>query len=146
MFKVSTKGDYGLLVLSALAQAAQAKNAASAGATAKTEFVPLKTIADEKHLSLSYVSQIIVPLKQACLVESKEGREGGYRLAKDPHEISLLEVLEVLEGPVAPVKCCAKSALCACEPQCKVKNTWRQAQSLLKDFLENRTLADMIHN
>lgn len=137
MFKISTKGDYGLLLLTALAEKTSAGR----------KFVSLKEIADEKKLSLPYISRIIIPLKDAGLVESKEGRDGGYRLSKSPEKITIMEILELLEGPVAPVRCCEKkTAKCGSETFCNVKHTWLAAKILLAKFLRNTTLADTIPN
>jgi Rrf2 family protein len=135
MFKISTKGDYGLLLLSALAEE-----------YAKGEvFIALKEIAKKKHLSLPYISQIILPLKNAGLVMSKEGKHGGYRLAREPSKITMMEVLEILEGPVSPVRCCDnKAGKCGSESYCNVKFTWQDAKNLLIYFLKNKTLADTV--
>ncbi|MEK9132728.1 MAG: Rrf2 family transcriptional regulator [Patescibacteria group bacterium] len=136
MFKISTKGDYGLLLLSALAEKA------GDGRT----FISLKEIARAKKLSLSYISQIIIPLKNAGFVLSKEGKEGGYRLAKSPNKITIMEILEALEGPVSPVKCCCPgaSAKCGSEAECNVKATWMGAKMMLMNFLRKKTLADTL--
>lgn len=140
MFKISTRGDYGLLFLSALAEKLQNGR----------QFVSLKEIVAEKHLSLSYLTQIALPLKRAGILKSKEGREGGYALAKKPTEIRLIEVLEILEGPVAPVRCCesnyggAKPKKCGSENFCNVKSVWHAAQLQLKQFLSSKTLADTL--
>lgn len=137
MFKVSTKGDYGLLLLSALAEAYQNN----------TAFVALKEIAKVKNLSLSYISQIIIPLKNAGLVQSKEGHLGGYRLTKPPREITMMEILEALEGPITPVRCCDnKAGKCGSEAYCNVKFTWQDARALLSQFLRTKTLEDIIHH
>lgn len=136
MFKVSTKGDYGLLLMTALAEHF-VKNGMA--------LVSLKMIAEEKNLSLSYISQLILPLKNAGLVLSKEGLGGGYLLAKHPSEISLLEILEALEGKIAPVKCTsAKLEKCQCENSCNAKSAWHDAISLLAHHLESRKLFDLI--
>lgn len=138
MFKISTKGDYGLLILAALAIKEKQGQ----------KFVSLSEIAQEKHLSPRYLSQIILPLKKAGLVKSKEGIGGGYCLAKKPEKIKIIEILEVLEGPLAIVPCCAiKSQKCAtkqCEKDCAAKSTWQQASALLAQFLANKTLKDII--
>lgn len=137
MFKISTKGDYGLLIMSALAEHARGKN---------KQFIPLKRVAEEKKLSLKYISQLILPLKRAGLVESKEGAGGGYRLKKNPEDISLLRILEILEGPVAHVRCCEnRGAKCGSEPFCNVKSTWTGARDLLSAFLRSKTLADTLY-
>lgn len=137
MFKISTKGDYGLLLLSALAE----KMSADGG------FVSLKEIAKSQNLSLPYLSQIIIPLKKAGLVISKEGKEGGYILAKKPNKITLMEILEVLEGPVSPVRCCSagKTGRCGKESRCNVKAVWLKAKFMLIDFLKSKTLSDIIN-
>lgn len=136
MFKISTKGDYGLLLLSALAEKTKEGR----------EFVSLKEIAEAKKLSSQYLSQIILPLKEAGLVKSKEGRDGGYALARPAREITVMEILETLEGPVTPVRCCGnEKAKCGSEPMCNVKFTWQSAKSLLIHFLRTKTLEDTIN-
>lgn len=135
MFKISTKGDYGLLLLSALAEKYVKGDS----------FVALNEIAKQKHLSLSYISQIILPLKNAGLVMSKEGKNGGYRLTREPNKITMMEILEVLEGPVSPVRCCGnEKGKCGSEPYCSSKFTWQDAKNLLIYFLKNKTLADTV--
>lgn len=110
-------------------------------------FVSLSEIAQEKRLSPRYLSQIILPLKKAGLVKSKEGIGGGYCLAKKPEKISIIEILQILEGPLAIVPCCAiKSQNCPtkqCEKGCATKSTWQQASMLLAQFLSNKTLKDI---
>lgn len=136
MFKISTKGDYGLLLLSALAEKTKEGR----------EFVSLKEVAEAKKLSISYLSQIIIPLKEAGLVKSKEGRDGGYALARPAREITVMEILETLEGPVTPVRCCGnEKAKCGSEPTCNVKFTWQSAKSLLIHFLRTKTLEDTLN-
>lgn len=136
MFKISTKGDYGLLLLSALAEKTKEGR----------EFVSLKEVAEAKKLSISYLSQIIIPLKEAGLVKSKEGRDGGYALARPAREITVMEILETLEGPVTPVRCCGnEKAKCGSEPMCNVKFTWQSAKALLIHFLRTKTLEDTLN-
>lgn len=135
MFKISTKGDYGLLLLSALAEKTKEGR----------EFISLKEIAEAKKLSPQYLSQIILPLKEAGLVKSKEGRDGGYALARPAREITVMEILETLEGPVTPVRCCGnEKTKCGSEPMCNVKFTWQSAKSLLIHFLRTKTLEDTL--
>lgn len=135
MFKISTRGDYGLLLLSTLASKTRE------GAT----FVSLREVAKEKKLPLPYLEQIVIPLKRAGLIESREGKGGGYRLSRAPREITMMEVLEVLEGPVTPVRCCGNTEKkCGSESLCNVKSSWQDAQSMLIQFFKNRTLQDTI--
>jgi Rrf2 family protein len=139
MFEISTKGDYGLLLLSTLADKMREGR----------EFVSLKEIAREKKLSMSYLSQIIMPLKRAGIVDSREGRSGGYFLTKKPGEITLMKVLETLEGPISPVRCCGQKGLrqgqkCGSENICNVKSVWVQAKIVLAQFLQKKTLEDLM--
>lgn len=135
MFHISTKGDYGLLLLSSLAaHHAQGRSKIS-----------LREVSDEKKLPLKYLGEIAQELKRAGIISSKEGRDGGYWLAKAPHEISLIEVLEALEGPVEPVKCCSKEKTCTIQSSCGVKATWQEATTMMREFLKNKTLADTMH-
>lgn len=135
MFKVSTKGDYGLLLLAGIAEKMREGR----------KFVSLKEITDEKKLSLRYLSQIITPLKRAGFVKSQEGRFGGYALAKHPSKITVMEILELLEGPLSPVRCCEKrTEKCGSESFCNIKVIWMQAKFMLAQFLRNKTLNDLI--
>jgi len=132
MFKVSTKGDYGLLLMSSLAE------------HYGEGFISLKQIADEKHLSVRYLSQLVLPLKKIGLVNSKEGVSGGYELTRKPEEITMLEILLCLEGPVSTVKCTKKGSNCQCEADCGVKRTWQSATEMLMHYLSQKTLIDLI--
>ncbi len=135
MFHISTKGDYGLLLLSTLAEnQAKGKNKIS-----------LREVVAQKKLPLKYLGEIAAELKKAGIITSKEGRDGGYSLAKTPSEISLIDVLEALEGKVAPVKCCSKEKTCSIQSTCSVKSTWEEAANMMRDFLKNKSLADVIN-
>ncbi len=136
MFHISTKGDYGLLLLSSLAEHHKVGRAK----------ISLREISDEKKLPLKYLGEIAQELKRAGIVTSKEGRDGGYSLAKTPSEISLIDVLEALEGPVEPVKCCSKENNCTIQSSCGVKATWQEATNMMREFLKNKTLADTMHS
>ncbi len=111
-------------------------------------FISLKKIAEEKHLSFSYLSQLVLPMKKSGLVESKEGLNGGYRLSRDPSKITLMEILETTEGKIAPVKCCGetneKKEPCQCESVCGVKYAWQDAIELLANYLSSIKLSDLL--
>ncbi len=118
---------------------------ANAQAAGKAQ-VSLSEIAEEKKLSLKYISQLATTLKEAGLLNSKEGKGGGYSLTRKPSEITLIQVLEALEGPVEPVKCSSeKKDACHCEAGCGMKQTWQGATELLKNYLSSKTLADTLN-
>src|SRR2546425_3244233 len=95
--KLSTKGEYGLLAIVDLAL--------------HSNQGPVQSfqIADRQHIPKQYLDQLMLILKKAGLVESSRGRQGGYQLAKPPSEISLLDIVTALEGPVENVNFLDKS-------------------------------------
>lgn len=130
MFNLSTKGDYGLIIMYDLAL------------NDRSSYVSLRDIAERYSLSTKYLSRIMLPLKKHRLIESKEGMDGGYQLAREPEKIQMLEIIEALEGSIAPVKCLAGQE-CAIGP-CALQNAWNHIHQELVDILEHKTLADFI--
>ena len=90
--KISTRGRYGLKAMVDIA------------ANSQSGCVSLKSIAERTNLSESYLEQLIAPIKKAGLVKSVRGANGGYTLAKTPQEISVGDILRVVEGPLELVE------------------------------------------
>src|ERR671922_597867 len=67
--------------------------------------VALSTVAESERLPLSYLEHLVAKLREAGLVTSMRGAHGGYRLARPADEIEMLEVVQALEGPIAPMEC-----------------------------------------
>lgn len=132
--QISAASHYGLLLLESLADH-----------YAKGEPLSLHAVAQEKKiLSEGYLEEIILPLRKAKLVESVRGRNGGYRLTKDPTTITIYSVLEILEGSLAPVQCLEKDApACSIQPNCLSQRVWKDMQSAVATALSNLTLADL---
>ena len=101
--KISTKGRYGMRILIDLAL------------HEGTEPRMLRDIAKSQGLSEKYLSRLIIELRQAGMVESVRGAKGGYHLARDPKRISLLEIIEVMEGPIGIVGCVRTSDKKVCD-------------------------------
>ncbi|MFA5995725.1 MAG: Rrf2 family transcriptional regulator [Patescibacteria group bacterium] len=131
MFVVSTKVDYGLLLLLELAKKSD------------SGYVSLHSIADKVHLSEKYLSQLILLLKQAGLVKSKEGKGGGYYLARKPKAISLLEVVTALEGPMRLVRCLEPKG-CPANHNCLVNPVWAELQQTVQKYFKHKTLQDLL--
>ncbi len=93
MLKMSTRSTYAIRALTDL------------GSRAENGPVRLGEIAERQRIPLPYLEQIFYKLKGAGLVRAMRGPQGGYRLAKDPHDISLAEIITVLEGPLGPLLC-----------------------------------------
>ncbi len=130
-FGISIKTDYGVLLMTALAEY-------------KGEFVSLRTIAKQKKLPYHFLAQIIKPLRTAKLVSSKEGMSGGYTLTKNPRDITLKEIVEALEGPIATTRCTHNARhTCPAANVCGPKNEWNTLKNSISTLLENKTLADL---
>ena len=130
---ITSKGRYALRVMLDLAQHAD------------EGFVSLKTTAERQDISLKYLEMIIAHLKKGGLVESTRGKEGGYRLTRDPADYSVLEILDCLEDRLAPVACiqngevqCDHAELCLTIPM------WMELDELTNRYLQSVSLQDLI--
>lgn len=133
MLKVSTKADYGLVVMLELAR------------RYGEGFVSLSELAKQKHISSNYLHQVIGPLREKALIASKEGIHGGYTLSRAPGIITVLEILETLEGPMEVVRCLsAGKAACPSMHNCDTGSVWNILQHEMKQYLKKITLADLM--
>ncbi|PIR92161.1 AsnC family transcriptional regulator [Candidatus Falkowbacteria bacterium CG10_big_fil_rev_8_21_14_0_10_44_15] len=133
MFNLSTKSDYGFIVMLELAQKYQ------------RGLVSLSDIARRRKLSSGYLVQIIQPLVKAKLIVSKEGKGGGYQLARNPKQISALAIIEALEGKTALVKCLKHGGkVCPGFGQCEARRIWEVMSGEVRGMLKKKTLAALI--
>jgi len=106
--------------------------------------VPLRDIARRQDISEKYLWHLIPPLKNAGLIHSTRGANGGYVLAKPPSQITLKDILSVLEGPLCLVACVEKPSLCKRASTCVPREIWQEATEKLLLTLSSFTLEDMI--
>jgi Rrf2 family cysteine metabolism transcriptional repressor len=109
--------------------------------------VSLGDIAGSQDISLSYLEQIIVPLRRAGLLTSWRGASGGYALAEPPVNVTAGDVIRALEGPLVPVKCVTgdgTTVICGRERSCAARAVWRKVAERLEEALDSTTLADLI--
>lgn len=128
---VSTKAQYGMRALIEVA----------VGGDRPTS---LKTVADRQELSHQYLEQIFAVLRRAEIVESVRGARGGYRLARRPDQITALDVVELLEGSVAPVSCIDDEDGCERVGACSTEPLWREVDQAVRRVLGGTSLADMM--
>lgn len=128
---ISTKGRYALMIMTYLAE------------HRNDRAVSLKDIAEHKNMGIKYLEIIVSSLNKAGLLESSRGKNGGYKLNREPKEYSLLEILNVAEGSLAPVNC-VEEGFCDNAPNCKTNKMWCELDALITDFLSNKTLADIV--
>ena len=104
----------------------------------------LRQVSSEMGVPRTYVSQILGDLVRAGLAQSFFGTQGGYSLARPPSEVSLLEVVEAAEGPLAPETCVLGDAPCRWESVCPLHETWGTAAAALRTVLAATSLADLV--
>jgi Rrf2 family protein len=109
-----------------------------------SEPTSLRTVAERQLLSHQYLEQIFAVLRKAGIVESVRGAHGGYRVARPLEEIDSLEVVELLEGSVAPVSCIVDAANCVRVGMCSTESLWRRVDSAVRQVLRSTSLADLV--
>jgi Rrf2 family protein len=122
--------DYGIRALLWLARAE------SGTATARR-------IATEMEIPKGFLHQILQSLRRSGLVTSRTGRTGGYQLARSPDDISVLEIIEALEGSIEDGECAMKGGPCHWDNVCALHWVWNSARIALVAELKQATLADV---
>ncbi len=135
--KLSKKSEYGLRALLELTR------------THGTATLQRQEIAARQHIPVEFLEQILLALKRAGLLSSRRGMKGGYALIKSPQDVTLGQVIRILDGPLAPIGCVSKTAYQKCsdcpysnKPQCPVQQAMGTVRDAIADILDNYTLAD----
>ncbi len=136
MFRLSKTTDYGIVLLAQLASAPEARPS-DAPRNARA-------LAESADLPVPMVSKILKALTREGLLVSQRGSKGGYALAYAPEELSVSEMIRVLEGPVALTDCAIGPALCEHESNCAVREPWQRISRVVERALADVTLADLI--
>ena len=140
----STKAEYGVRVMVELAR--------RGGNGSSGDPIPLSEIAEHDGLPLAYLEHLVARLRKADLVTSRRGSRGGYLLARPASEITMAEVVEALEGSIAPIECISEAAdgriVCSRESDpdhvCPTKLLWTRVRSSIVSTLRETTLADLL--
>jgi Rrf2 family protein len=106
--------------------------------------VHLGDIAKRQDISVKYLEQIIIPLKKARLVESVRGPKGGHALARPPAEITVAEIVALLEDGATLVECTERAEVCGRSDTCPTRLIWKDASQAMFDKLKSVTLADLV--
>jgi Rrf2 family protein len=140
----STKAEYGVRVMVELARRAGKGP------------VPLAEIAADDGLPLAYLEHLVARLRKAGLLDSRRGAHGGYLLARPPQEITMAEVVQALEGSIAPIECISEAAdgslVCSRESAgegetfhvCPTKLLWTRVRFSIVRTLQETTLANLV--
>lgn len=127
--KFSTKAEYGLKAMTNLAQSFPKQ---------KTT----KDIAEQENISQKYLERLLGKLRDGGVVDSNKGKLGGFVLAKDPKKIPVGEIIELLDGEIAPMRCVGK--FCASEHKCPSSVVWNKLGVQIKKTLYSMKLSDLI--
>jgi FeS assembly SUF system regulator len=131
MLRVTKLTDYATLVLTVLA-------------ARPDEVLSASELADEAGLEVPTVAKLLKPLAQAGLVAGFRGSNGGYRLARAAAGISLVEIVEAMEGPLGMTECSLHAGACGIEHSCGVRANWRRINDVVADALRGVSLAQML--
>ena len=142
----STKAEYGVRLMVELGRRA------GDATPEEAEPVSLGAVAEAETLPLSYLEHLVAKLREAGLVTSVRGAHGGYRLAKPADEIAMIDVVEALEGAIAPMECFHVEregrVLCSHELDgdraCATKLLWTRVQGGVTRALAGTTLAELV--
>ncbi|HWG84022.1 MAG TPA: Rrf2 family transcriptional regulator [Deinococcales bacterium] len=128
---ISTKAQYGLRALIEIAKAE--------GST-----LALKNVAEKQEISQHYLEQIAAALRRSGFIRSVRGAHGGYRLARPAASITALEVVQAMEGSLAPVSCVDDPSSCGHHGGCATEGLWRRVDIAVRGVLASTTLADLM--
>lgn len=132
MLRITRQSDYGILVLSHLANVGGGETHAAS------------EVAVRIGLPLPIVSKILKAFVRADILESERGAKGGYRLARPPEEVSVSQIIAALEGPIAITFCSEDSDVeCSHEHCCPMRSNWQIINHRIKQTFDSITLAEM---
>jgi Rrf2 family protein len=136
---LSKRGEYGLRAMILLAGSPQTDS--------QLPIFLIKEIAAHEKIPVKFLEQILLSLKNIGLLHSKMGVGGGYYLAKPPHEITLGQIIRVLDGPIAPIRCVSQIAYetCGCpdEETCGLRMVMFDVRTAMVEILDHTSLADV---
>ncbi len=131
--KISTKGRYGLRILIDLATHDPEKPRL------------IRDIAQSQQISEKYISRLVIDLRRAHLIRSVRGVKGGFYLAKRPDEITLLDILETMEGPISVVDCVRSPEKCKRQSLCPARDIWMDLNEGIRQLTRKITLDDILN-
>lgn len=131
MLRLSKMADYGTVVLTGMVREPERNKSAS-------------EIAAAIHVPVPTVSKILKMLARAGLVTSVRGARGGYLLSRAPQAISLVDIIDAMDGPIGMTECSVTPGLCAQENGCAVRANWQRVNRIVLDALREITLDQMV--
>ena len=128
MMRISTRGQYALLIMTELAEQPAEK------------FIPLKLLSHRHNISVKYLEQILIQLSKAGLVIGVRGSNGGYKLVKRTDEYTTGEILRALEGDLSPVGEQKSNVI----SDVGVNDYWKDFEKVINDYVDSVTLDTLV--
>lgn len=138
--ELTKRGDYAVRAMLALAEA-EAEAEAKVGESGR---LTTPQIASRTGVPSSFLPQVMAALSRAGLVDRRVGRIGGYRLHRPAGEITLLEVIETIEGSSQRTSCVLRNAPCSAGGRCTAHDAFYAAQEALRESLDGASLASIV--
>jgi Rrf2 family protein len=130
--QITRQADYAVRAVLYLARLGQTERAATS------------QVAQEQHIPPSFLAKIISQLSIAGLLHTSRGARGGVTLAREPKEITVLEVVEAIDGPIMLNECVGEAGTCTFDEHCPLRTVWCEAQTELVARLKNTNFAQML--
>lgn len=134
MLQLTSRGNYGILAVYYIAS------------QAPQEFISIEEIAKNGDIPKPYLSKILQNLCRGGILCSRRGSGGGFSLARPPWEISLKDIVEIIEGKVALVHCLANPPRCDNSVNCPISPVWLEVQNIILEIIANITVEDIIRD
>ncbi len=130
---ISTKGRYALRIMLDLA------------AHPDDGYISLKTISNRQNISMKYLEAIVAMLNKADLLDSMRGKDGGYKLNREPKDYNIAQIIKLTEGSLAPVACldCGENT-CERAGDCLTLPLWQNLEQLIDEYLSAVSLEDVM--
>ena len=130
--QITRQADYAVRAVLYLANLGTSERAATS------------TVAEEQRIPPSFLAKIISQLSIAGLLHTSRGARGGVTLAREPQDISLLEVIEAIDGPIQLNECVGNDSLCSFDDDCPLRPVWSEAQNELVSRLKKTNFSQLM--
>lgn len=130
MIKISRLADYGLIILNGMA-------------AEPAHYYSAAVLAERTGIALPTVSKVLKLLNEAHVISSTRGANGGYRLLKQPEQLSVAEVIAAVDGTPALTECCQRDNGCVLDSRCTLRSNWQLINQVIIRVLSQFTLADL---
>jgi Rrf2 family protein len=139
MLRLTKKADYSLIALKHFAAVRPAEGAWSAALSAKD-------LSESSGIPLPLLSKLLQKLGKSGFLVSECGTNGGYRLARDPRDISALQVIRAIDGPIVLANCFTSSSSCGHSDRCTIKKPLRRIHEGILRLLDSVSIEDMLRD